>query len=198
MDNLSNVLYYVYCVYINLSFVVRLKSKSIAHGKPWAWSSLINLSIIISNLSIFHQPTFLVSESILSTNRGEVELGLLCHYLNPRKGKNRRLIKLSLKIYFEIMSKMFTRINDKWLSDLILRSGDIESNPGLNLIPGTGALTLTTLNTRGLKKESKIKQLLNRLHKQTNQNSSSINTHRNRQPKTFVEGQSCVHTQQRL
>ena len=155
-----------------------LKSESIAYGKPSARSCLQNLSIIMSSLSTYHQPSFLVVISIVSTNRDEVESQLLRHYQTSPRGNNRRLINLSLKIHYIYYLQMSLNaiksiMKYTWLRILLRQSGDIESNPGPNTM---GSLTLTTLNVRGLKKESKLKQLLNRLHKQSNQNSSVIIT----------------------
>ena len=42
---------------------------------------------------------------------------------------------------------------------ILLRSGDVERNPGPE------SMALVTLNCRGLKKESKLKQLINRIYK---------------------------------
>ena len=47
------------------------------------------------------------------------------------------------------------------IRDLLRRAGDVEPNPG----PQTNDRVLISLNCRGLKKETKLKQLLNRLYK---------------------------------
>ena len=160
-----------------------LISESVAHGKPLALSCLNNPSIIMSRLSIYHQPSFLVVTPIISTNRDEVEHQLPSHYQNSPRGNNRRLINLSLKFRYKFIYYRKKSINATksiriytWLWNLLRQSGDIESNPGPNTNAGVGSMTLTTLNVRGLKKETKFKQLLNRLHKQSHLNSSVIIT----------------------
>ena len=63
-----------------------------------------------------------------------------------------------------------------WLYSLIILSGDVETNPGPDPKLYLGRMSLTTLNVRGLKKETKFKQLLNRFHKQFNLNLTTIIT----------------------
>ena len=149
---------------------------SVACGIPPARSSLNNPSIIMNDLSIYHQLFFLVSKSVISKNRGEAVL-LQHHYWNSRKGKNRRLIT-SLKLYSEysIMRRLFiNKENSLWSSLLLILSGDVETNPGPEQNLGS-TISLTTLNVRGLKKETKLKQLLNRFHKQSDLNRTTIIT----------------------
>ena len=55
-------------------------------------------------------------------------------------------------------SDQFVRNSCTWMCGVILQSGDIETNPG------PIDVTLVSLNCRGLKKETKFKQLLNRIH----------------------------------
>ena len=145
----------------------------------------------MNSLSISHQLFFLVSKSILSTNRGGAVERLPRHYQNSLKGKNRRLIT-SLKLYSEISTclncyseidniisnmlrkNLIKNDNTLWLSLLIIMSGDVETNPGPKSASYLGRISLTTLNVRGLKKETKFKQLLNRLHKQSDLNLTTI------------------------
>ena len=55
-------------------------------------------------------------------------------------------------------SDKFVRNSCTWMCGVILQSCDIETNPG------PIDVTLVTLNCRGLKNETKFKQLLNRIH----------------------------------
>ena len=166
---------------------------SVACGPPLAWSSLNHPSIIMNRLSSYHQLFFLVSKSISSTNRGGVVERLPRHYQNSLKGKNRRLIT-SLKLYSEIFTSLnfYSEIgetaseilrknlikngNTLWLSLLIIMSGDIETNPGPDSASHFGRISLTALNVRGLKKETKFKQLLNIFHRQSDLNLTTIIT----------------------
>ena len=73
----------------------------------------------------------------------------------------------SFKKVFNVMSSMSfywneknSKISRRWMAMLRLtRAGDVEMNPG----PET--ITLVTLNCRGLKKDIKIRQLINRIYK---------------------------------
>ena len=55
--------------------------------------------------------------------------------------------------------------------NILLRSGDIESNPGPN---GSSIITVSTYNVRGLKNRLKLKRVLNTCHKLINENSNSF------------------------
>ena len=128
-------------------------------------------------------------------NRAEVVvLGLLRQQQTPRKGKNRLLIFFKT-IYSKSITETINtkKINIlslrsrpikyhaiKWKSvgsniltveitagmsnkDLLKVAGDVETNPGPH--PRSSDRILISLNCRGLKKETKFRQLLNRIHK---------------------------------
>ena len=56
--------------------------------------------------------------------------------------------------------------NSKWRRILLILSGDVEVNPG----PEMTEMTLVTLNCRGLKKENKLRQIINRVRKEHKSN----------------------------
>ena len=59
-------------------------------------------------------------------------------------------------------------VGDGYWRIILLRSGDVERNPGPE------SMALVTLNCRGLKKESKLKQLINRIYKTHSSNENLI------------------------
>ena len=171
----SNVITVIHCIitpllYLNLSVV------SIAK----AWSCPGTPSIITSiSLSCYQSHFFVTSKPVVSTNRIEVVVSrLLRYYQSSLRG-----IKLELSfnkfIYFKIThvkesiscycycychfhrepvnSKMTSQIIISWMRGVLMKSGDVELNPGPE------ERVLISLNCRGLKKESKFKQLLNRI-----------------------------------
>ena len=135
-----------------------------------------------------------LSSISFNQNRAEVAVyRLLQHHQTPRKGKNRqtifKIVYSTLKFitiatkynqlttkrfikYFEIYCNRVTQnalLNDIYSTivekdglsnkSLLKIAGDVELNPG------PGGRVLISLNCRGLKKDTKFKQLINRLHK---------------------------------
>ena len=145
-----------------------------------AWSCPGTPSIITSiSLSCYQSHFFVTSKPVVSTNRIEVVVSrLLRYYQSSLRG-----IKLELSfnkfIYFKfthvkesiscycycychfhrepVNSKMTSQIIISWMRGVLMKSGDVELNPGPE------ERVLISLNCRGLKKESKFKQLLNRI-----------------------------------
>ena len=69
--------------------------------------------------------------------------------------------KLLVNFYWKNNGNVYKNLfaNEGLTSKMLLKlAGDVESNPG----PG---ITLVTQNSRGLKKESKLRQLINRIYK---------------------------------
>ena len=75
------------------------------------------------------------------------------------KQRNRKHCKHCHINYEKYGKKWFIKIYKKLSSLLLICCGDIEVNPGPE------KMTIITQNCRGLKKESKIKQLINRIYK---------------------------------
>ena len=86
----------------------------------------------------------------------------MCKFLNKKRKNDKFISELhctaAIKIIFEIRRQKYTIINERWLVDLVIRSGDVEVNPGPT------KMTLVTLNCRGLKNKEKFTQLFNRLN----------------------------------
>ena len=78
--------------------------------------------------------------------------------------------KLLVSFYWKNNGNVYKNLfaNEGLTSKMLLKlAGDVESNPG----PG---ITLVTQNSRGLKKESKLRQLINRIYKTHKLNNSLI------------------------
>ena len=179
-------------IYINCSLTLILIFKNLSIVSiAKAWSCLGSPSIITSyGLSSYQSYFFVTSLSVISTNRAEVAVyRLLQHYQTPRKGNDRRTIfkivystlklianKVKVKVNTQLMALMVTITSAKLYCNpvtqytlfcseglcnksLLKMAGDVELNPG----PGGRVLIL--LNCRGLKRESKFRQLINRLYK---------------------------------
>ena len=135
-----------------------------------------------------------LSSISFNQNRAEVAVyRLLQHHQTPRKGNNRqtifKIVYSTLKFitiatkynqlttkrfikYFEIYCNRVTQnasLND--LYSTIVEKDRLSNKSLLNIAgvvelnPGPGGRVLISLNCRGLKKDTKFKQLINRLHK---------------------------------
>jgi len=84
---------------------------------------------------------------------------------------NRYLGKLPILVnYFNDLNFTFLKISKLFKLSLLLKDGDIESNPG----PQTQKVMVSTYNARGLKNRLKLKRVLNSCHKIVNGNKNAV------------------------
>jgi len=83
--------------------------------------------------------------------------------LNSSKTNQSVLKVTSYNLLAVFQSKLFA-------FSLLLRSGDVEPNPG----PRETILSILTYNARGLKNRPKLKRILNKCHKEINENCNAV------------------------
>ena len=146
----TNLINFYFNHYLNRYPNHYLKSSSIKFNTNQSLTNQSNPSKILNtfnqNVNVVLKGNFLF-EYWSVTNKIKVTITLKSHYTN------------NLDVAKNFYAANYIKDGSKWMIKLLIRSGDVELNPGPK------EMTLVTLNCRGLKNEEKLKQLLHRFTK---------------------------------